>query len=111
MSNKLISSILDPVYGHYSYVEYPPRDHYQVIVSSLDGALKLHTPSLDSYQVIQPQMQALALPLGGSVACVIKLAQAGGRVHMLLAGRHDCRQTLGLRHKSLANATTCRGHC
>ena len=47
MSNKLISSIVDPVYGHSSYIEYPLRDHNKLIVTLAKMVPELPTPDPD----------------------------------------------------------------
>ena len=47
MSNKLISSILDPVYGHYNHLEYPLRDHDKLTVTLVQMVPELPTPDPD----------------------------------------------------------------
>ena len=43
MSNKLISSILEVVYGHFSHVEYPLRDTNKLTVTIASTVSKLQT--------------------------------------------------------------------
>ena len=43
MSNKLLLSILEAVYGHFSHIEYPLRDTNKLTVTTASTVPKLHT--------------------------------------------------------------------
>ena len=75
MSNKLISSILDLVYGHYYYIECALREHTNHTVTSADNLLKLQTPSADHPRVNMPQMRAPKLHCEACIAYAVRLAQ------------------------------------
>ena len=47
MSNKLISSILDPVYGHIRHGECGLRDHNNLTVTKPDDDPEIYTPGPD----------------------------------------------------------------